>query len=172
MSSNSLPTRPTWDDTWLAVAIVVGKRSLCDRAKVGCVVVDGGRRMVASGYNGPPANFPHGDRGCLAWCPRARAATLADTVPARDYADCPSLHAEANALLVGDRRDRDGGTLYTTAHVCIGCAKLISNSGVSRVVVRTGGVAATWRDPIRSYHLMISCGLAVVVDGRPMAAWV
>jgi deoxycytidylate deaminase len=63
---------------------------------------------------------------------------------------------------VGDRRDRVGGTLYTTAHVCIGCAKLIANSGVTKVVVGATD-PADWRLPTASYELLMSVGIRVTV---------
>jgi len=48
---------------------------------------------------------------------------------------CPSIHAEANALLYASRAETDGATLYVTHSPCADCAKLISNSGVTRVVM-------------------------------------
>jgi deoxycytidylate deaminase len=83
-------------------------------------------------------------------------------VPSRDYLDCPALHAEANALLVGDRRDRVGGTLYTTAHVCQGCAKLIANSGIVRVVVGADD-PAEWRRSPAAYEMLMSLGILVTL---------
>lgn len=68
-------TRPNWDAVWSHVAEAVSARSLCDRAKVGAAIVDWDNRIVAVGYNGPPANFDHGDRTCTSWCPRAKPPT-------------------------------------------------------------------------------------------------
>lgn len=52
-----------------------------------------------------------------------------------DYSDCPSLHAEANALMMSDRSLRLHGTIYVTSAICMTCAKLIANSGLTDVVV-------------------------------------
>lgn len=52
------------------------------------------------------------------------------------YANCPSLHAEANVISVCDRSQRECGTLYVTSMPCMDCAKLIANSGLWRVVYR------------------------------------
>jgi deoxycytidylate deaminase len=52
------------------------------------------------------------------------------------YDTCPAIHAEANALLYVDRSRMEGGTIYITDASCMHCAKLVSNSGVSRVVMR------------------------------------
>lgn len=64
-------TRPTWDNTWLAVARDVAARSLCVRDQVGAVIVDSRNRIIATGYNGPPTGFPHNDEKCDRWCSRA-----------------------------------------------------------------------------------------------------
>jgi deoxycytidylate deaminase len=55
--------------------------------------------------------------------------------PSPRYDDCPSLHAEANALLSAERSERLGGTIYVTSAICFGCAKLIANSGLVSVVM-------------------------------------
>jgi deoxycytidylate deaminase len=79
-----------------------------------------------------------------------------------DYSDCPALHAEANALSVCDRAQREGGTIYTTSHVCFPCAKLVANAGLSTVVVRPVKIAEH-RTPQNSYDFLESCGLTVVI---------
>ena len=150
--------RPPWDETWLAVARVIAQRSLCVRDKVGAVIVNPHNRIVATGYNSPPAGFIHHDTRCQNWCERA----LYDgEKPDREYRDCVALHAEANALSVCDRSLRERGTLYVTSDVCWNCAKLIANSGLLRVVIHTG--THLHREPRKSYEFMVECGLAVVV---------
>lgn len=165
--TSSFPTRPSWDDTWLAAARVIGThRSLCVRATVGCVVVAADNRVVSTGYNGPAAGFDHRGLPCTSWCPRALMASQSVDHGLRlDYTDCPSMHAEANALVVGDARDRQAGTLYVTSHVCLGCAKLVANSGLARVVVATD-TETPWREPARSYEYLTRTGLTVTVNGE------
>lgn len=70
------------------------------------------------------------------------------------------LHAEANALLRSDYTKRVGGTIYVNSHICYGCAKLIANSGLYRVVVDTDK-ADTHRNPQASYKFLQECGLLV-----------
>jgi len=123
--------RPTWDETWMNIADSIARRSRCSRAQVGAVVVSGNQRISSTGYNGPAASFPvEGD--CIDWCPRAQGLTALDNT----YDQCPSIHAEANALLYVDRSDVEGGTIYVTGACCMSCAKLVSNSGVARVVMK------------------------------------
>lgn len=155
-------TRPSWDETWLAVAQTVAQRSLCARAKVGAVIVDPTNQYVVTGYNGPPSGYVHGSQPCGIWC--RRSGTLS---PAPDYTDCVTIHAESNALLKSDYTARRGGTIYTTSHVCWGCAKLIANSGLSRVVVESDA-AHNHRDPMTSYRFLQECGLEVVLPSDQM----
>lgn len=166
-------SRPGWDETWLAQAACMAPRSLCNRDQVGAVIVTERNRIVATGYNGPPTWFRHDDRSCRYWCPRAQQAQHSRQVDdlhvdglttplSQDYSDCPSLHAEANALSVCDRTQREGGTLYVTSHVCYPCAKLVANSGVRRLVVRhrTG---FEHRDPVATYEFLTRCHVSVTV---------
>lgn len=147
--------RSSWTDVWLNVADEIAKRSLCARDQVGAVIVSATNRIVATGYNGPPAGFQHNNLPCTAWCPRSTATDLL-----QDYSDCPALHAEANALSVCDRQVREGGTIYVTSAICFGCAKLIANSGLS-FVVATIQPTASHRNPQASYDLLRKCGLDV-----------
>lgn len=198
-------TRPTWDDTWFAVTRAVAQRSLCDRDKVGAVVVSKSNRLLETGYNGPPAGFKTDDTGCSSWCTRAQSkptgwevnsftgdlnlesdgsniylirgddtrVIASDDVlrrhgftpiftPAPDYSDCPALHAEANALMRGDRTAREGGTIYITSGVCFNCAKLIANSGLELVMVDPVAPASQHRNCEKSYAFLESCGVTVV----------
>jgi deoxycytidylate deaminase len=112
--------RPTWDETWLDVARAVSLRSACGRDGVGAVVVDRENRLLGSGYNGPPRGMS------VSSCPREAGGPKGS---------CTAVHAELNALLWGDRREREGGTLYVTRVPCRACSLAILNSGVSRCVV-------------------------------------
>ena len=46
-------TRPSWDEYFMATAVLVSSRSSCERLHVGCIVVSTGKhpnRLVAAGY--------------------------------------------------------------------------------------------------------------------------
>jgi dCMP deaminase len=153
-------TRPTWDEVRMEMARQIAQRSLCDRAKVGAIITGpDGRHIVGEGYNGPPAGFRHSLQPCNIWCQRPSS-----TSPSPDYSDCVTLHAEANALMKSDYTARCGGTIYITSHPCWGCAKLIANSGLSRVVVESDA-AHGHRDPMASYRFLLECGLVVDLPG-------
>jgi len=144
-----------WDTVWMAVANAMGKRSRCVRSQVGCVVVSHHNRVCSTGYNGPPAGLDVvGD--CSEWCPRAKTGGAAAF-----YDDCRSSHAEMNALIMGDRSMYEGGTIYVTRVPCFTCAKVISNSGVHRVVCLIAPEDVD-REPNRSLQEMRDAGLEVV----------
>lgn len=147
--------RPSWDEVWMDVARTISKRSRCSRAHVGAVVVSAEQRISATGYNGPAANLKvQGD--CINWCDRAKGLTPLDNT----YDSCPSIHAEANALLYVDRSRIEGGTIYVTGAPCMQCAKLISNSGLRRVVSIVRQIDVH-RKPERVIDYLRSCGIEV-----------
>ena len=165
--------RPSWDETWMSIAEDMSLRSPCSAAKVGSVIVDPANRPVSTGYNGPAANYEmtHVDicdtegrvlrrdiPGCETWCQKR-----IDGLRGGSYElACPTIHAEANALMFADRRSYEGGTIYVTASCCADCAKLISNSGIHRVVMHITD-ADTHRDPHRVVNYLRRCGLLVDV---------
>ncbi len=149
--------RDSWDEVWLNVAIDISKRSNCTGRQVGAVIVSPSNRPIAVGYNGPPANMKRPvDGNCSGYCPRSGG----DRGTA--YDNCVSVHAEANALLFADRDAFVDGTIYVTNPCCWGCAKLISNSGIKRVIVRKSAVD-NHADVDGPVAFMQNCGLEVVV---------
>lgn len=120
--------RPSWDQTWMDLAITIAKRSRCGKG-VGAVIVSAEDRVVATGYNGPPAKYPATSENCSDFCPRLKMYPKP-----LDYDSCPSNHAEINALLWSSRQERLGGTIYITTAPCMSCAKALANSGLECVV--------------------------------------
>jgi dCMP deaminase len=154
----SVMARPTWDEYWVQAARNAATRSLCSRDQVGAVIVDVHNEVISTSWNGPASGFEHHDQPCVLWC--ARAQKDQDFDPG--YNDCPSLHAESNALMMSDKTRRRGGTIYVTSHVCFPCSKLVANSGLSRLVVAPAHDHAH-RDPGRGYTLLLNCGMKVDV---------
>ena len=150
-----MTARATWDETWEDVAETVRWRSLCSVARAGAVIADAKNRIVSTGYNGPPAGFEHSELPCDQWCPRGAEGA--------DLPLCLSVHAEANALISGDRSSWAGGTMYVTKHPCLECAKMIANSGLARLVV---GASAGPQEPRHTEvhrFLQEECGVEVEV---------
>jgi len=149
--------RPSWDQVWMDVADTIAKRSRCSRAHIGAVVVSANQRIASTGYNGPAATLDvEGD--CIDWCPRAQGIVPLDNL----YDTCPSIHAEANALLYVDRSRIEGGTIYITDVACLQCAKLVSNSGVAKVVMRVG-LKAAHRKPEATIDYLKNCNIDVTI---------
>ena len=118
--TDSRHVRPSWDDYFMGIALQVARRSTCDRARVGAIIVKD-RRILTTGYNGSPAGLAHCDEiGHLmvnGHCVR-------------------TLHAEQNAIIQAALHGVGvaGGTMYVTHQPCLTCAKMIINAGIRRVV--------------------------------------
>lgn len=107
-----------WDVRFLEVAKVVSSWSKDPSTQVGAVIVDPLTRMIVStGYNG----FPRG------------VEDTPERLNHRPTKYALVVHAEANAILNASVRPSDC-TLYVTLAPCSECAKLIIQSGLTRVV--------------------------------------
>lgn len=149
-------SRPSWDEVWMSVADVIADRSKCVRRGVGAVIVDVSNRVVATGYNGPPANF-RADGMCNEWCPRSNEEKVT-----LNYHSCISVHAELNAINWADRTRMEGGTIYVSSASCWDCSKVVANCGVRRVVMRVEA-RDEHRNPEQSIKFLKDCGLIVDV---------
>jgi len=147
--------RPSWDAVWMMTADAVAARSLCSRAQVGAVIVSADNIVRAASYNGPAPGFDHGGKECSFWCRRATADELMPT-----YEDCWSTHAEMSAIARADRSTLDYATLYVTSAMCMPCAKVIPQTGITRVIHRVDASAAH-REPDRVENYLSSVGIEV-----------
>lgn len=112
--------RMDWDHYFMEIAHQVSSRGTCDRKRVGAVVVRD-RSILSTGYNGSIAGTEHCDE--------------ADHMM-EDGHCVRTIHGEANAIIQAARNGvmLNGSTLYTTASPCWQCFKLISNSGICKIV--------------------------------------
>jgi len=106
-----------FDLRYLEMARIWAKNSYCQRRQVGALVVKQGM-IISDGYNGTPSGFEN--------------VCEDETGVTKPYV----LHAEANAItkLARSNNNSEGATIYITASPCIECAKLIIQSGITRVV--------------------------------------
>lgn len=125
------------------------------------MIVDPRQRMLAAAYTGPPAGLKLPlDVECDRFCLRAVAGPTPET--AVSYEDCLSVHAEVNSLLLSDRSEREGGSIYVTSCPCWSCAKAIANSGLRTVwLVGVDLKAVAHRNPQESLDLLRRSGLTV-----------
>jgi dCMP deaminase len=57
--------RPSWEDYFMDIAMLVAKRSTCLRRAVGAIIVKD-KRILSTGYNGAPTGVRHCvEVGCL-----------------------------------------------------------------------------------------------------------
>jgi dCMP deaminase len=104
---------------FMEVARLTSKRATCLRGQVGAVLVRD-KRVIASGYNGPPMGQPYcADLPCDLTKPCTHA-----------------VHAEANLIAFCAKHGiaTNGSTLVVTTTPCIKCSELIIQSGIIRVI--------------------------------------
>lgn len=149
--SIQLPTPESWDKYFHDVCLSVGANSKCHSRKIGAVLTRN-KRIIATGYNGPPSGIPtcdqrwYIDKGFIdKYGENAKGKKTAGICPRRvigfpsgEGLDiCPAGHAERNALIASARFgiDTDGTVMYMSCGVpCTPCLVEIINAGVEEVV--------------------------------------
>jgi len=128
-----------WNQRFMAMARLVAMWSKDPSTKVGAVIVDDDKKVLGLGFNG----FARG----------------ADDSPEK-YADRDSklgqvIHSEVNAILNAGVPLK-GATIYVSSMCCPGCAAVIIQSGIKRVVTPHAeedpfshrGDSSTWKDVV------------------------
>ena len=105
------------DKRYMRMALIWAENSYCKRRQVGAILVKD-KMIISDGYNGTPSGFEN-------VCEDENNET-------KPYV----LHAEANAItkVARSNNSSEGATMYVTSSPCIECAKLIIQSGITRVV--------------------------------------
>ncbi len=126
---NSDYQRPSWDDYFLDMVDMVGKRATCNRGRSGCVITKD-KRIIATGYVGSPSGLPHCDEvGHLF------KKVMDDAGNVKEHC-MRTIHAEQNAICQAARHgiSLKDATLYCTMEPCRTCAMMIISVGITRVV--------------------------------------
>lgn len=107
----------------MEITEIVASRSTCDRALVGCVLVNRDHRIVSTGYNGSVAGNPHCD-------------DVGHTM--RDDHCIATIHAEMNAILYCAKEgiSTKGTICYVTHFPCLNCTKALIQAGISEIVYK------------------------------------
>lgn len=101
------------------------------RLHVGAVIVKDDT-VISYGYNGMPAGWDNN-------CEHEVVVAVVDGVPQREIKELKTrpevLHAESNAIakLARSHNSGVGADIFVTHSPCLDCAKLIYQSGISRV---------------------------------------
>ena len=113
--------RPSWDEYFLKVAMLVSERATCPRMHCGCVLVRD-RQILSTGYNGSIPGDDHcEDAGCL----------IVDNHCVR------TIHAEMNAILQCSSHgiSTQNSIAYITNMPCTNCAKALITAGIKEIVI-------------------------------------
>ncbi len=112
--------RPDWDSYFMKIAFAVSERSTCDRAFVGCVLVND-KQILTTGFNGSPAGQEHCD---------SAGHLLVDGHCIR------TIHAETNSIIQAALHgiSTKNATCYVTHLPCVNCTKVLINAGIKRIV--------------------------------------
>lgn len=113
----------------MALAVDVASRSNCMKAHVGAIILHDGR-IRSTGYNGTVEGYKDCYEG---GCPRCLDLTLSS---GEQLDRCVCVHAEENALVSAARYGIEvaGAECYVTHEPCLGCTKLLIQSGIKKVV--------------------------------------
>lgn len=124
--------RLNWDEYFMEMADLAGKRATCLRRKVGAVIVKD-NQVLATGYNGSPKGITHcadSENGCI----REKL-----NIPSGQRHElCMAVHAEQNAIIqcAVNGNSTKGATIYVNTSPCSLCLKMIINAGITKIVTR------------------------------------
>ncbi len=115
-----MTNRISWEKYFMEITDLVAKRSTCDRAWVGCVLVNSSNRIVSTGYNGSVSGNPHCD-------------DVGHTM--RDGHCIATIHAEMNALLYCAKEGISvkDCSAYITHFPCLNCTKALIQAGITKI---------------------------------------
>lgn len=132
-----------WDDYFMSVALLSGKRSKDPNTQVGACIVNKNNVIESIGYNGLP-------KGCsddeFPW--EKEGEMLNTKYPF-------VVHAELNAILNAKGKDLSGCKIYVALFPCNECAKSIIQSGISEVVYLSDKYSNT--DSVKASKMMFKC---------------
>ena len=118
----------TWDQYFMANAVLVSARSKDPSNRVGACIVNDDNRVLTVGYNGLPRGMNDDE---FDW--KSTGEKTGDHMKVKNNF---VVHAERNAILNcrGSLDDLKGSTLYVTWFPCIECTKEIIQAGIKKVV--------------------------------------
>ncbi|MBU4285049.1 dCMP deaminase family protein [Patescibacteria group bacterium] len=123
--------RPSWDETFMAMAENIADRSACILYQVGAVFAKE-KQFLQVGFNGPTRG---GDNHCSEiGC----AKKVNDVIMPSGSKKCRGAHAEMNGIVNAARNGvgLEGSTVYCTLSPCYDCAKHLVNLGIKRFVYK------------------------------------
>jgi len=125
-------SRPTWDETFIAMSKELAKRSKDQNTKIGCCIVNPNNNIIlVSGYN----CFPRG---------------IYDSIQERQERPVKYFyfeHAERNAIYNAAREGirLEGSTIYLPYLPCSDCARAIIQAGILEMVLEEPCPSFNWQ---------------------------
>jgi len=158
MSTSAVTARTDylpWTEYFLSVAMLSAMRSKDPSTQVGACIVNEEKRIVGIGYNG----FP---KGCgddeLPWARHSSQGANATKYPF-------VCHAEMNAILNKNSASCAGCTMYVVLFPCNDCAKLVIQSGISRIIFISDKYSET--DSVKASKLMLDMAGVEYTQHKP-----
>ena len=143
-----MPNRLSWQDYFMANAELISKRSTCDRAFVGAVLVKD-NRIIATGYNGGVSETDN--------CNEVGHYM-------EDGHCIRTVHAEMNALIQCAKEgiSTKNTEIYVTHFPCINCTKALLQAIVVKITYQ-----ANYRPRAFAIELMEQKGVSYVQHDVP-----
>lgn len=151
MTNSDLSNRLSWQDYFMANAELISKRSTCNRALVGAVLVKD-NRIIATGYNGGVS----------------QAANCDDVGHEMENGHCiRTVHAEMNALIQCAKEgiSTKNTEIYVTHFPCINCTKALLQAGIQKITYK-----ANYRPHPFAIELINKKGITCVQHDVPKMA--
>ena len=131
----------SWDEYFMAVALLSAQRSKDPNTQVGACVANEQNKIVGVGYNGFPWGCSDDE---LPW---AREGTFLDT-------KYPYVcHAEVNAVLNSITYNLNNCRIYVGLFPCNECTKIIIQAGIREIIYMSDKYKAT--DTVRASKRML-----------------
>lgn len=123
-------TRRDKNEYYLSVAKTIAFGSSCPEGKQHGSIAVKNRRMISTGYNGPPSGMPHCSRPC------PMEVYKAANNGKKDFSLCPAVHAEINVLITAAQLGTPlvDSIIYVTKQPCNDCLKALKNLHLAGVV--------------------------------------
>ena len=139
--------RPSWETYFMNIANLVSQRATCLRRAVGAVLVKD-KRILATGYNGTPANLKHcAEVGCMREQLGIESGKMHEL--------CRGIHAEQNAIIQAAYHGVSvkGAVIYCTNQPCSICARMIINAGIVKIYYQSGYADALAKELLGEAHI-------------------
>lgn len=146
----------SWDHHYFNICLQVSRNSKCLSRKIGAILVED-KRIISSGYNGPPEGIPSCDcrwfmdeqyaedykhvnftkdnwKDFKGQCPRK----VLGFKSGEGLDICPAVHAEANTIINCARKGfvSKGAIMYMSCGIpCMNCMKELINAGIKELVI-------------------------------------